>query len=254
MKQNTGLKIYAAVITAAVLGLLFLCFQPGREGKETGADNDNMFIVGETRFDTPEAAIGHLVKGLQENDMQTILEAWAIGDLEYDFVKTVGGIGMYSHNMYWPEQYQMYHEINQISAAQSMVLDLKCLVWSVNIPDVESMIPLGRTTPDGLLTDPGRFESLLDASRLAGLKAEQIRLIPTDRMYVEQMEKQYGVKDLQEAAVLYSLDGQYYGGGVMLFETENGWKIRGLYSSLDGLNGNGELVVITPEEFGQLAE
>lgn len=252
MKLKTGLKIYAAVITAAALCLLVLCFWPGKTDEAAG--NDNMFAVEELHFDTPEAAVMHFVQGIQENDMRTILESWVIADLRFDFVKSVENIGGYSSSLCWPDQYQLYHEINQISAAKSMVLNLKCMIWSVNIPDVDTTQPLLHNTPDGLVADPERFETLLDASSLAGLKAERIVPVPIDQEQAKQKAERYGAEDMWEVAVLYSLDGQYYGGGATLFQTENGWKINSLTSSLEELTRNGELTPLTPEEFDEFVK
>lgn len=251
-KQNLGLKIYAVLITAAVLVLLALCFRPGQKAEIPG--NDKMFAVEELCFETPEEAVQHLIKGLQENDMRTILEAWEITNQKYDFVKTVESIGGFSQSMYWPEEYKLYREMNQINAAQSMVLDLKRMVWSINIPDVEPMMPLSRQSEDGLVKAPAQFERLLDSSNLAELKVERMKLFQASQEFVDRLALQYGVKDIREAAILYSLDGQYYGGSLTLFQTENGWKIHSLTSGLDGLENHEGLTPMTKEEFSELVE
>jgi hypothetical protein len=197
-------------------------------------------------FAAPEDAIRHFVAALAENDLQKALQACAVEEYAdgYDFAGMMDRLkALMPVAQMAPSEYDLFREMNRISAMGDIVRQIKMMVYSFFVPEVSEGTLL---YSGGGLEEAEAFQSAVDPSQLKGLVLLLIDTPNKEIMYSEtnianfqKQAKIYGAQDLTERVVLYQLGGKIFEGGFGLLLYEDSWKIFRLNSNLAGQSSMG---------------
>ncbi len=210
-------------------------------------------------FPVPEDAVRHFVAALSENDLQKALQACAVTEYAagYDFSGTLDRMKvLMPMQQMAPPEYDLFVEMNKISAMGMLVNQMKMMVYSFFVPEVKEGKPM---YSGGSLDDAKKFAEAVDPGKLQNLKLLRIDppmpgILNSERN-IENFHKMAalnGALEMTERIVLYELEGKAYLGGFGLLRYEDGWKIQRLYSNLAGLSSLGTVEETTADAYASL--
>jgi hypothetical protein len=210
-------------------------------------------------FSKPEDAIRHFVAALSENDLQKALQACAVDEYAqgYDFVGMMDRAkALLPMQQMAPSEYDLFAEMNKISAMYTLVNQMKMMIYSFFVPEVKEGITM---YVGGSVDDAKKFAEAVDPGKLKNLKLLRIDP-PMQNMLnsaknIENFQKMaalYGAQEMTERIVLYELDGKTYLGGFGVLRYGEGWKIQRLGSNLAGLSAFGTVEETTIDEYVSL--
>ena len=210
-------------------------------------------------FLTPEDAVRHFAAALSQNDLQKALQACAIAEYAagYDFAGTVNRLAtLIPMQQMAPSEYDLFVEMNRISAMGTLVNQMKMMVYSFFVPEVKEGTPM---YTNGSLEDARAFAKAVDPGKLKNLKLLRIdppmqKILNSERNITNFQKRAAlnGAQEMTERIVLYELDGKTYLGGFGLLRYEDGWKIQRLHSDLAGLSSFGTVEETTLEAYASL--
>jgi hypothetical protein len=210
-------------------------------------------------FTKPEDAIHHFAAALSENDLQKALQACAVEEYAkgFDFVGMVDRLKtLMPIQQMAPSEYDLFVEMNKISAMGTLVNQMKMMIYSFFVPEVKD----GKPMYVGVgMDDAKKFAEAVDPGKLKNLKLLRIdppvQNILNSEKNIENFQKMavlYGAQEMTERIALYELDGKTYLGGFGLLRYGDGWKILRLNSNLAGLSAMGTVEEITIDEYASL--
>lgn len=210
-------------------------------------------------FVAPEDAIRHFAAALSENDLQKAFQACAVEEYAagYDFAGMVDRLKvLMPMQQMAPSEYDLFVEMNKISAMGTLVNQMKMMVYSFFVPEVKEGTPM---YSDGSLDHAKKFAEAVDPGKLKNLKLLRIdppmqRILnsETNITNFQKMAVLNGAQEMTERIVLYELDGKTYLGGFGLLRYEGGWKIQRLNSNLTGLSSLGTVEETTMDAYASL--
>ncbi len=194
-------------------------------------------------YDTPEEVIDQFVLAIQSNDFESALELFAVNNMVegYDFEAYVERINAFMPiNSMAPQEYEAYSAINQTYQSNIASNQIKMFTYSLLIPelDLTSMTFLQDIEDDNIdlldELDPSQLGSL-ELVR-ADFSSPELQRSDNYQDSVDKSARIYGFGDQEEYVALFEFEGDYYLGGFVLVEYEEGWQISGLGAPLAGVS------------------
>ena len=267
MKQNSQ----AALVLAAIFFVLVACSigsstpvtpaQPTVIGTPmTAAPSQTPVQAVEVTFKTPEDTIKYYFDGVEQNNLNKILQACAINEMAEKFnfasqVERLGGV-MSPGQFLSPTDYTFYSEINKVTESSQILHQVKFFAYgllsSEKVGDSSLILNM----------DPQRVNKFIkdvDPRTLSTIEIKKISLpnqtLMNDPKYIENAKKSailYGADESTERVALFSFEQSYYYIGFTLLRYGENWKISSQSSPLANTNVLGTPIKITVEGFDSM--
>ncbi len=249
-KHLSTLLVCLVFITAGCSGI---------GASRTAATQPPAAQVNGTSFKTPEDAVTDYFDGVEQNDLQKILQSCAIDEMgekfQFDlFTERLGALQPSSSLS--PTNSPLFIEINKAQLTAQILNRVKIFSYSLlsgqTIDDSTGVIPMDAASTTNFIKN-------VDLSRLSGIKLEKIGLpnktLMESASYIKNASENahiYGADESTERVALFSFEQGYYYLGFTLLRYGNSWKISAQTSPLAGTSVLGSPKTTTPADFESL--
>lgn len=211
-------------------------------------------------FKTPEEAITFYIEALAEADVLKMMQASAVNEMSenFRFDLFVDRLRALLPTTAAPSSdYSFYVEMNKAQFTWEFLFQTRSLAYGLLVSDPDSLTETVLMDAEGIDT----FIQEVNPAQLASLEVVQIGIPEPELAQSERLLKNwdtlaqiYGADEFTERVAQLEFEGNYYIAGFALLRYGEGWKIRGLGSSLGNISALGVSKQTTESEFQELID
>lgn len=280
-KKGNGKKVIISVIAAALVVAIGVGGFFGIKNllESLSEDEKAKFTIEDQGFSTPEELAAAFTSALQTQKFDQALTYFDIINAAQSNVEVAierSGIYSVTDASTWGrlptehESYKSYIPLNEIGRLAYSQREIVCFIFDLllgdsNFTELRDIADskMVAFSSDGDASDAATYADLfaeLDPLQLSTLNFVELIYVDPEvqddernRQNVAKVCEQYHCDDVEQYYVIYTLNGQYYCGSMILNHYDEGWKIYSLNSPLAGM-GIGEVIPISRQEYLDLVQ